>query len=151
MDKDVLLRSKPSQEVNPQGDTSENISSVSDSLAKSSPRQNADDGSIFCTRCNERNIELMPDHLCTQCQRLITGRLKAARTEVQGRIHMINLLEPLDEAERRAVYADLTPMEYVWIMECGMFFAEELAKFESDQTRDELLAGAKIAALESAQ
>jgi hypothetical protein len=84
----------------------ENISSVSDSLAKSSPHANAkdkvngddgsvvsetllgsptDDGSFICDHCNEGNSELMPDHLCTQCGRHTSGKRKAARTEVEGR------------------------------------------------------------------
>jgi hypothetical protein len=159
-DKVVVLRGKASgtntSGVKPLGDTSENVSSVSSSdrlgsapgtngnahgeTTPISSAQPLDDESFFCPRCNEENSEPMPDRCCTQCLRPITGGLKAPRTPEQGRIHMINVLEAMDDAARQKFYeTDLTTAEQDWIMGCGMFFADELKKVDDDQRREDLL------------
>ena len=135
--------------VKPLDNTSENVLSCSASgtthdgsstHAKGSPEDNSSGDCFYCPRCNEANTVLNDDHTCTQCLRLMEGGLKRPRTPEQGRLHMIQVLTPMGEGERQALYrSDLTVAEELWIKNCGMIFAEEMKEAEADDKRAELL------------
>jgi hypothetical protein len=99
------------------------------------------DTTFFCPRCNQENTGLNYQHECAHCTETIDYGLLRPRTEVEGRNHMVSVLEKLmtDDEARYAVYRNLTAAEAQWIKDCGMVFADEMRETEEADKRAELL------------